>query len=381
LAIRDREKLPDGEYRGGPMYYMRHGLGPGFGWLAIVFCIATLVCAIATGNMVQSNSIADSIAGLTNNFYGAGGQVGAPLGLSDRQGADLLGGILVAVVVFAVIVGGIKSIGDAAEKIVPSMAIGYVALAAGAIIMNWRYIPEAFTQIFTSAFTGHAATGGFAGAGIMLAIQLGVARGLFSNEAGQGSTPTAHAVAKTTDPARQGRFAMMGTFIDTIIICTATGLVLLTVKGAFPHDSGEQLHAWTSSLAGFEMTSAAFGAAYPMEVAPGLSFGKLFVSIALILFVFTTLVTWSYYGERAAVYLAEKGGLDLRAQHAIAMGWRVLWVLMVVVGSFQELRLVWAMGDIGNALMAFPNLIALALLSGVVFAMAKGDKAAGKDYP
>jgi AGCS family alanine or glycine:cation symporter len=382
LAIRYREKLPDGEYRGGPMYYIRHGLGPNWGWLAILFCLGTLFSSIATGNMIQANSIADSIAGLTGNLFGAGASVGAPIGLSERQGADLIAGVIVAVLVLLVTLGGIKSIGAAAEKIVPTMAIFYVAMALIVIGMNITAIPATFALIFTSAFTGQAAAGGFLGAGVMMAIRAGVARGLFSNEAGQGSTPMAHAAAKTTDPAKQGRFAMMGTFIDTIIICTATGLVLLMAQGAFPSAAGgPQPYAWMSDLKGFEMTSAAFGAALPIPIVPGLNVGQLVVSIALILFVFTTLITWSYYGERAAVYLSQKAGAGLKFQHGIGVAWRVLWCVMIVVGSYQEIEFVWRLGDIANAAMALPNLIALALLAGVVFALARGDKTAGKDYP
>lgn len=381
LAVRYREKLPDGEYRGGPMYYIRHGLGPKWGWLAIVFCGATLVGAISTGNMIQANSIADALSSLTGEFFGAGAGVGSATGMTTRQGADLIAGLIVAAFVFAVIIGGIQSIGAAAEKIVPTMALFYIAIALAAIFINIEYLPGAFGLIFTTAFTGQAAVGGFMGAGVMLAIRAGVARGLFSNEAGQGSTPMAHAVAKTQDPARQGRFAMMGTFIDTIIICTMTGLVLLTVQGSFPSAAGEQQFVWMSDLKGFEMTLDAFAQALPLTIVGELSLGQLAVSLCLILFVFTTLVTWSYYGERAAVYLAQKAGASLGVQHRVAIGWRLLWCLMIVVGSYQEIDLVWRLGDIGNALMAFPNLIALALLSGVVFAMAKGDRKAGKDYP
>ncbi|MDP2765154.1 MAG: alanine:cation symporter family protein, partial [Brevundimonas sp.] len=223
---------------------------------------------------------------------------------------------------------------------------------------------------------GEAAAGGFLGAGMIMAIRSGVARGLFSNEAGQGSTPIAHAVAQTDDPAKQGRFAMMGTFIDTIIICTATGLVLLVVQGAFPHTGADgvaalQPHVWTSDLRGFAMTEAAYASAFPWLVFGNVTIGGLVASVALILFVFTTLITWGYYGERAATYLF---GMKL------AIPFRLFWVVMIFIGSFQEIELVWRLGDIANAAMALPNLIALALLSGVVFALAKGNKTAGKDH-
>ena len=356
LAIRYREKGPDGQYRGGPMNYIRNGLGKKWGWLAVIFCIGLLFSSIATGNMIQANSFADSFSGLT--------------GLPEWGS-----GIIVAVAVFAVIIGGIKSIGAIAEKVVPIMALIYLLMAFLALALNWTAIPGAFLTIFDSAFTGHAAAGGFVGAGMIMAIRAGVARGLFSNEAGQGSTPIAHAVAQTDDPARQGRFAMMGTFIDTIIICTATGLVMLAVQGAFPHTvdgvTVMQNTVWTSDLRGFAMTEAAYASAFPFLVFGNVTIGGLVASIALILFVFTTLITWGYYGERAATYLF---GMKL------AIPFRLFWVVMIFIGSFQEIELVWRLGDIANAAMALPNLIALALLSGVVFALAKGNKTAGKDH-
>ena len=352
LAVRYRSVGPDGAYRGGPMSYIMMGLGKKWTWLAILFCLGTLFSAIATGNMIQSNSIADSITSL------------API---PEWGA----GILVAAAVFVVIIGGIKSIGSVAEKVVPVMAIAYLLMALLALILNLEDLPATFGLIFGSAFTGTAATGGFLGAGVMMAIRAGVARGLFSNEAGQGSTPMAHAVAQTDDPARQGRFAMMGTFIDTMIICTMTGLVMLTVQGAFPAGGGTVEHVWNSDLRGFEMTLAAYSAAFPTLLFGTTTIGGLVASIALILFVFTTLLTWSYYGERAATHLFGQ---------RVAIPWRLLWVGMIFVGSFQQIEFVWRMGDISNAAMALPNLIALAALSGVVFAMARGDKTAGKDH-
>lgn len=351
LAIRFRDRDENGNWRGGPMTYIRKGLGKSWGWLAVLFCIGTLFSSIATGNMIQANSIADSITALSGV-------------------EEWMAGVIVAVLVFVVIIGGIKSIGSVAEKIVPVMAAAYILLALVAIIINYKDIPQTFALIFDGAFNGTAATGGFVGAGIMLAIRAGVARGLFSNEAGQGSTPMAHAVARTDDPARQGRFAMMGTFIDTIIICTMTGLVLLTVQGSFPAGSGTVDHVWNSDLRGFEMTLAAYGAAFPQTIF-GQSFGVILVSVALILFVFTTLITWSYYGERAATYLFGS---------KVAIPWRLLWVTMIVVGAFQQIEFVWRMGDIANAAMALPNLIALAALSGIVFALARGEKTAGRDH-
>jgi AGCS family alanine or glycine:cation symporter len=361
LAIRYRERSADGQWRGGPMTYIVMGLGPKWGWLAVLFCIGTLFSALVTGNGIQSNSIADGINELT--------------GLEDW-----IGGLIVAALVFIVILGGIRSIGSVAEKVVPFMAGAYILMALIAILLDFSSIPETFSRIFSGAFSPQAASGGFLGAAVIMAIRAGVARGLFSNEAGQGSTPIAHAVAQTRDPASQGRFAMMGTFIDTIIICTMTALVILTVEGQFAHTLADGTrvampHAWQSDLQGFAMTSAAFGTAFPWPVA-GIPLGTLVASVALVLFVFTTLITWSYYGERALGFLyARAGGRSLAVEKRLMIGWRLVWCLVIFVGSFQDLTLVWRLGDIANATMALPNLLALILLSGVVFAIARRDDA------
>jgi AGCS family alanine or glycine:cation symporter len=320
--------------------------------------------------MIQSNGMADAITALFG-LSSVGAPIDSALGLTTGQGGEMIAGLVVAILVFVVIIGGIKSIGAVAEKIVPIMAVAYVIMALIAVGMNISDVPLAFTQIFEGAFNQQAATGGFLGAGVMLAVRAGVARGLFSNEAGQGSTPMAHAAAKTNDPASQGRFAMMGTFIDTIIVCTMTALVILTVQGAFPSASGVQEHAWTSDLTGFDMTSAAYGAAFPMVLFGQVTLGQLVASVALMLFAFTTLITWGYYGERAVTYLFGS---------RLSIPWRILWCVMVFVGSFQQIDFVWRTGDIANAAMALPNLLALIMLSGVVVALAKGNRTAGVDH-
>ena len=367
LAIRYREITPDGRYRGGPMAYITYGLGPKWKWLAVLFSLGTLFSAMVTGNMIQANSVGDSFAQLT--------------GMDEW-----IGGLLIAALVFVVIIGGIKSIGAVAEKVVPTMAIAYIAMALIAIFLNIEDIPETFGLIFYGAFNTQSATGGFLGAAIVIAMRAGVARGLFSNEAGQGSTPIAHAVARTTDPALQGRFAMMGTFIDTILVCTMTALVILTVQGNFVGTdpvTGMQTmqeHAWSSDLRGFDMTAGAFSAALPWAIGH-ISIGALVASIALLLFVFTTLLTWSYYGERAITYLYGRvPGATPGGEKVLHIIWRLLWCVMIWVGSFQDLELVWRMGDIANAAMALPNLIALAVLAPVVFALARGNRSAGRDH-
>lgn len=361
LAIRYRETTSDGRYRGGPMSYIMIGLGPKWTWLAIVFCLGTLFSALVTGNSIQANAVADGM----NELFGI---------------EEWLGGLITAIAVFVVIIGGIKSIGSVAEKVVPFMAAAYVIMAVIAILLNIQDIPETFHRIFYGAFNPQAATGGFIGAAIMLAIRAGVARGLFSNEAGQGSTPIAHAVAQTNDPEQQGRMAMLGTFIDTIVICTMTALVILTVQGDFTGGGGPVPHAWQSDLQGFAMTSGAFAAAFPMGIG-GVPIGTLIASLALILFVFTTLLTWSYYGERAITFIYDRvPGSTRSGEKILHMLWRVLWCVVIFVGSSQDLTLVWRLGDISNAAMALPNLLALALLSGVVFKLAKGQRKAGPDH-
>ena len=361
LAIRYREKAAIGVYRGGPMTYIMMGLGRKWTWLAILFCIGTLFSAVVTGNSIQSNSIADSFGEL----FGF---------------EEWLSGLIVAVAVFLVIIGGIKSIGSVAEKVVPFMAAAYIALALLALVLNAGDLPETFGRIFYGAFNPQAASGGFLGAMIIIAIRAGAARGLFSNEAGQGSTPIAHAVAQTNDPEQQGRMAMLGTFIDTIVICTMTALVILTVRGDFDYEGQAVAHAWQSGLNGFEMTSAAYGAAFPLPVL-GIPIGTFIVSLALILFVFTTLLTWSYYGERAITFIYDRvPGASVKGEKVLHMVWRLFWCVVIYVGASQDLETVWRMGDISNAAMALPNLLALALLSGVVFKLAKGDRTAGKTH-
>ena len=361
LAIRYREKTNEGTYRGGPMTYIMLGLGPKYTWLAIIFCLGTLFSAMVTGNSIQANAVADGL----NELFG----------ISEQAG-----GAIVAVLVFIVIIGGIKSIGSVAEKIIPFMAGAYILMAIIVLALNAGDLPATFGLIFHGAFNPQAATGGFAGAALIIAIRFGAARGLFSNEAGQGSTPIAHAVAQTNDPEQQGRMAMLGTSIDTVVICTMTALVILTVQGEFSGGGETVAHAWNSDLRGFAMTSGAFAAALPFEIA-SVPVGTLIASIALILFVFTTLLTWSYYGERAITFIYDRvPGATVGGEKILHMIWRVLWCVIIYVGASQDLTLVWRLGDISNAAMALPNLLALVLLSGVIFKLAQGQKDAGKDY-
>jgi AGCS family alanine or glycine:cation symporter len=366
LAIRYREKTSDGTYRGGPMSYIMLGLGPKWTWLAILFCIGTLFSALVTGNSIQANEVATGL----NELFGI-----------ERW----VGGLVVAIAVFIVIIGGIKSIGNVAEKVVPFMAAAYILLAIVALALNISDLPATFGLIFHGAFNPQAASGGFVGALIIIAIRAGVARGLFSNEAGQGSTAMAHAVAQTNDPEQQGRMAMLGTFIDTIVICTMTALVILTVQGDFTGAGQAVEHVWQSDLstvetAGVATTIAAYSAAFPTLIF-NVPLGTLVVSVALILFVFTTLLTWSYYGERAITFMYDRiPGSTRGGEKILHFLWRLLWCVAIYVGATQPSQLVWRLGDISNAAMALPNLLALALLSGVVFKLAKGQKDAGPDF-
>ena len=324
LAVKYREVDEDGNHLGGPMYYIKNGLGKHWQWLAVAFAVFGAIAGFGIGNMVQSNSVADAV--------------------STNLGVDkLVTGIVMAVLVFAVLIGGIKRIAQVAGKLVPLMAIAYLIGGLIVIIANITEVPAALWLIVQHAFTPTAATGGFAGAGIMIAIQMGVARGVFSNEAGLGSAPIAHASAQTKDPVRQGTIAMLGTFIDTLIICTITALVIVMTG------------AWTSGATGASLSSAAFGQGLP-------GVGEWVVTFGLIVFAFTTILGWSVYGERCVHYLFGKKSI---------MPFRILWVLAIPLGATVKLGFVWLLADTLNALMALPNLIALLLLSPIVFKMTK----------
>jgi AGCS family alanine or glycine:cation symporter len=324
LAVRYRETDAKGQHVGGPMYYIKNGLGKNWTWMGVVFAIFGACAGFGIGNTVQSNSVADV---LQANFA-------IPTWVS---------GLIMATLVGAVLIGGIKRIGHVAGALVPFMAISY--LIAGLVVLgiNASLLPQALDLIFTHAFSPTAAQGGFAGAAVWAAIRFGVARGVFSNEAGLGSAPIAHAAAQTHDPVRQGLIAMLGTFLDTLVICTITGLVIVS--------SG----AWTGGESGAALTSQAFASALP-------SFGNYLVAIALAIFAFTTIIGWSFYGERCVEFL-----FGLKA----VTPYRVLWIIAIPFGAMLNLEFVWLVADTLNAMMAIPNLIALALLSPVVFKLTR----------
>lgn len=320
LAVNFREVDQKGAYVGGPMYYIKNGLGKRFVWLGILFAIFGSVAGFGIGNMVQINSMADV---MSQNLY-------IP---------SYITGTFVALLVALVLLGGIKRIAEVASKIVPFMAVVYFVSCLTAIILNISALPDAFALILNHAFNPIAATGGFAGAGVMLAIQMGVARGIFSNEAGLGSAPIAHAAAKTNSPVKQGTIAMLGTFIDTIVICTMTGLVIIL--------SGQ----WSGGLNGASLSSEAMNTLMP-------NFGAWVITFGLILFAFTTILGWSYYGERCVEFL-----FGVKA----IIPFRIIWVIAIPIRAVLKLDFVWLLADTLNGLMALPNLIALLLLSPVVF--------------
>jgi AGCS family alanine or glycine:cation symporter len=332
LAVKYREVDENGNHVGGPMYYIKNGLGKKWAWMGTLFAIFGMIAGFGIGNTVQSNSVANVIE---TNF-------GVPLWIS---------GVVLMVLTGAVLLGGIKRIGNVAGTLVPFMAVAYLVAGLVVLAINSAEIPAALDLVFTHAFSPAAAEGGFAGAAVWAAIRFGVARGVFSNEAGLGSAPIAHASAQTNDPVRQGLIAMLGTFIDTIIICSITGLVIIT--------SG----TWTSGESGAALTSMAFA-----EALPGV--GNYLVAISLAIFAFTTILGWSVYGERCAEYLF---GVK------IIKPFRIVWILVVPLGATISLDFVWLLADTLNAMMAIPNLIALALLSPVVFKLTKEyfDKQAG----
>ncbi|ENY8925530.1 alanine/glycine:cation symporter family protein [Clostridioides difficile] len=325
LAIKYRTKDKNGQVSGGPMYYIVNGMGEKWRPLAIFFAISgILVALLGIGTFTQVNSITDAI----NNSFG----------IDPR-----ITGVVLAVFVALVVFGGLKSISNVATKIVPFMAVIYVVICGIILISFWNKIPETFMLIIKSAFTPTAATGGFLGATMSLAIRNGIARGVFSNESGLGSAPIAAAAAKTEWPAEQGLISMTGTFIDTIIICTLTGFSLV-ISGV-----------WCSDLNGAVMTQAAFNGAIP-------TFGPILLTVSLTLFAFTTILGWSYYGERCFEFLFGVKGMN---------GYRTVFVAMVLLGAFLKLEVVWIIADIVNGLMAIPNLIALLALSPIIVSETK----------
>jgi len=323
-AVQFREVDEDGNHVGGPMYYIKNGLKRHWAWLGTAFAIFGALAGFGIGNTVQANSVADA---LYSNF----------------EVDHWVTGIAMAVLAALVLIGGIRRIAEVAGKLVPLMAILYVGGGLFILAVNLDAIPHALNLIFVHAFTPVAAGGGFAGATVWAAIRFGVARGVFSNEAGLGSAPIAHAAATTNSPVRQGTIAMLGTFIDTLVVCTITGLVIL-VSGL-----------WNSGDTGAALSTAAFSRALP-------GFGAYVVTFGLSVFAFTTLLGWSFYGEKCVEYLFGIKSIT---------PFRVLWIIAIPLGAVAQLDFIWLLADTLNALMALPNLFALILLSPVVFKLTR----------
>ena len=325
LAIKYRTKDKNGQISGGPMYYILNGMGEKYKPLAVFFAFSgILVALLGIGTFTQVNAITDAING--------------SFGIDPR-----ITGIILAILVALIVFGGLQSISKVSTKVVPFMSVAYILICLLILGNSFKQIPQAFVLIIKSAFNPTAAFGGFLGSTVSMAIRNGIARGVFSNESGLGSAPIAAAAAKTEWPAEQGLISMTGTFIDSLVICTLTGLSLIL--------SG----VWQSDLNGAIMTQAAFASIFP-------TIGPLFLTLSLSLFAFTTILGWSYYGERCFEFLFGVKGIN---------GYRAIFVTMVLLGAFLKLDVVWIIADIVNGLMALPNLIALIALSSVVVAETK----------
>ena len=316
LSVKYRITTPQGQMAGGPMYVLERGMN--CRWLGIIFAFFTAIAAFGIGNMVQANSIAQ-------------------LAEETFHISPWITGIVITVLTAVVILGGVRSIARTCEKLVPFMAIFYVAGCLILLILKFETLGDTIMLILKSAFTGQAAIGGFLGAGMKEAIRFGIARGLFSNESGLGSAPIIAAAAQTRNPVRQALVSSTGTFWDTVVVCLMTGLVIV--------NSGE----WTMGLNGAALTKKVFED-FPIV-------GPAILTIGLLTFVFSTILGWSYYGEKAAEYLWGTKAIKV---------YRYLWVVAVMVGSVAQLSVVWDFADIANALMAVPNIISLLALQHVI---------------
>lgn len=325
LSLKFREKNEKGEWAGGPMYYIKNGLG--LKWLAMLFAFFAAITCLGTGNATQSNSVAvalDSVLGIP----------------------PIVTGIVLTILVALVIIGGIRRIAAINEKLVPFMAVFYVVCAVVALVINYDKIPGVFALIFREAFNFNAAAGGAAGYGIMMAMRFGFARGVFSNEAGLGSAPIAHAASSTKEPVEQGIWGMFEVFFTTIIICTLTALVILTT-GVID----------TTVHEGSALCIAAYN-----SVLPGV--GAVCITLATVFFAVSTTLGWAYYGEKAVEFLFNK------SQTAVFI-YRLIYIACVFLGAVGDLDLIWNISDTMNGLMAIPNLIGVVGLSGVVVAATK----------
>lgn len=342
LAVKFRTVKKDGHVLGGPFYYIERGMGPHWRWLAKLFAFfGVCVGLFGIGTFTQVNSISTAITGFFDPNKAITVNV---LGIGDYSIATIIGGIILAIVVGLVVIGGLKRIASVSERIIPAMVVIYVVFALLLIVCNITMIPEAFVEIFEGAFGARAVAGGALGA-MIIAMQKGIARGIFSNEAGLGSAPIAAAAAQTREPVRQGMVSMTGTFLDTIIVCSMTGLALV-MTGAWQ----------VPGLEGAAVTTYAWQAGLPFIPGEVVAF---ILMVCLVLFGFTTILGWDYYSERCLEYLSNGNMKAVKV-------YRWLYILAVFIGPYMTVSAVWTIADIFNGLMAIPNMIALIVLSGVV---------------
>lgn len=318
LSVKYRVVQEDGSMAGGPMYVLERALN--MKWLGMIFAVFTAIAAFGIGNMVQSNAIASMVK--------------EHIGISP-----IITSVIIAILTGLVVLGGIKSIAKVCERLIPFMAVFYVLGCIALLIIGYKTLPDSIALIFKSAFSGTAALGGFLGAGMKEVVKQGISKGLFSNESGLGSAPIVAAAAQTKNPVRQALVCSSGTFWDTVVVCAFTGTVIV--------NSGQ----WIAGLDGAELISAAF-----MQLA---TVGKWILTVGLLTFAFSTILGWSYYGEKAAEYLFGT---------KIVKPYRIVWTIVVVLGGVLSMPVVWSFANIANALMAVPNLISVLLLSGVVAA-------------
>lgn len=336
LAVHFRERNEHGDYVGGPMYYIKNGLNRRWHFLAVLYAVFAVLTVFGTGNATQVNTITTAINSALLNYH--------VIDESTQGMVSLILGILITVIVGAVLLGGIKRIGKVTERLVPFMAVLYVVLGVGVIVLNFKNVPSVFHDIFYGAFRPSAITGGVVGS-LFVSMRKGVSRGIFSNEAGLGTGSIAHATADTQDAAEQGVFGIFEVFADTIIICTLTALTILC--------SGVPIEYGTA--AGAELTISGFTATYGSWV-------SVFTAVAMVCFAFSTILGWGLYGARCIEFLGSAKWIK---------PFMVVYSLMGIVGATMDLGLLWSIADTFNGLMAIPNLIALFLLSGTVVKLVK----------
>ncbi len=344
LAVYYREKNADGDLVGGPMYYIKNGLGKRFLWLAYLFAGFGVLTVFGTGNATQVNTITTAVNSALINFH--------VITQEQTSITNLAIGIIITVLIALILLGGIKRIGQVTEKLVPFMALLYIVLALGIVVLNWRVVPGVFVSIFEGAFSPSAVTGGVIGS-MFLSMKKGVSRGIFSNEAGLGTGSIAHACADTGKPVKQGMFGIFEVFTDTILICTLTALVILCSPITIPY----------GQAAGAELTIQGFTSVYGNWV-------SIFTALAMCCFAFSTILGWGLYGARCIEFLFSS---------KVTKPFMVVYSFVAILGATADLGLMWSIADTFNGLMAIPNLIALFLLSGKIVQLVR-DYFSGNEY-